>query len=138
MEVLEATGQRFETLQQGHTMLLFRADEYRTLELCRALSVEKISAKIQAVARANLTRRFLALLAAVRPRLGAATASRDLATIDEALAATTEALGVFAGFSVAVPVKEWGACLDMREGLVAAAHYGPILSDATHADLNVR
>lgn len=74
-------------------MLLFRADEYRTLELCRALAVEKVSMKIQALARANLTRRYLDKVKAVRPQLNAAVESRNLAKLDQALLLVSEVSG---------------------------------------------
>lgn len=73
-------------------MLLFRADEYRTLELCRALAVEKVSMKIQALARANLTRRYLDKVKAVRPQLTQAVESRNLERLDQALLLVSEVL----------------------------------------------
>ena len=58
-EILTATGQAFAGMQWGQTMVLFRADEYRILELCRALSTDRVSSKIQAKARGRLTRRYV-------------------------------------------------------------------------------
>ena len=65
-EILTATGQPFAGMQWGNTMVLFRADEYRILELCRALSTDRVSSKIQAKARGRLTRRYVALVKQAR------------------------------------------------------------------------
>ncbi|KAJ1454313.1 P-loop containing nucleoside triphosphate hydrolase protein [Pelagophyceae sp. CCMP2097] len=106
-EIIKASRQTFERLQRGRTMLLFRADEYRVLELCRALAADRVSAKIQAIGRGKLTRRYLGLITAVRPQLAAAVASRDAGMLEQALRETDEALGVFSTFEVAVPIAEW-------------------------------
>jgi myosin heavy subunit len=84
-EILSATGQPFSGMQWGNTMVLFRADEYRILELCRALSTDRVSSKIQAKARGRLTRRYIALVCQARPKLWEAVQSRDLGQLEAAL-----------------------------------------------------
>jgi hypothetical protein len=49
--------------------------------------------KIQALARANLTRRYLNKVKAVRPQLTAAVESRNLAQLDKALLLVSEVSG---------------------------------------------
>jgi hypothetical protein len=73
--------QSFPNMQWGSTMIFFRADEYKVLELCRALATDRTSSKIQAMARGRLTRRYVKLVQACRPRLRAACASRDAAQL---------------------------------------------------------
>lgn len=120
-EIITVSQQPFPELQRGRTMLLFRADEYRVLELCRALAADRVSAKIQAKARGQLTRRYLEKVQTVRPALRKAVASRDLHKLEKALAKTDEALGVFAQFDVAVPIGEWATAkrlvVDIKEAL---------------------
>eukprot|EP00636_Phaeomonas_parva_P016700 CAMPEP_0118857662 /NCGR_PEP_ID=MMETSP1163-20130328/4664_1 /TAXON_ID=124430 /ORGANISM="Phaeomonas parva, Strain CCMP2877" /LENGTH=1313 /DNA_ID=CAMNT_0006790999 /DNA_START=152 /DNA_END=4093 /DNA_ORIENTATION=- len=135
-ELIARTGQAFETMQVGRTMMLFRADEYRILELCRALGVERTSAKIQAIARGRLTRRYVRKVKAVVPKLHAALESKDPAQLDAALALVSETLGVFAGFSIAVPIGEWQACKDMREMLALADRLDPMLEKYAYSDLS--
>ena len=112
-EILTATKQAFEKMQWGNTMILFRADEYRILELCRALSTDRVSSKIQAKARGRLTRRYLKLVQAARPRLREAESTRDLATLESALQYVNEVLGQFAVFSISAPIAEWARCKEL-------------------------
>jgi hypothetical protein len=164
--------------------------------------------KIQALARANLTRRYLNKVKAVRPQLTAAVESRNLAQLDKALLLVSEVsveslfekkdcvlclseerlfiiirkyltshrfifelmkthahtntnnhlcihskinnnikiiiittthnhktLGVFASFSVALPIKEWDAAREMRGVLFSAESYTARLSQDAYADL---
>ena len=112
-EILTASKQAFSLMQWGNTMLLFRADEYRILELCRALATDRVSSKIQAKARGRLTRRYLALVQAARPRLQAAEQTRDLATLEGALQYVNEVLGQFAVFSISAPIAEWARCKEL-------------------------
>eukprot|EP00968_Pinguiococcus_pyrenoidosus_P019505 scaffold2120_cov259-Pinguiococcus_pyrenoidosus.AAC.11 len=134
-ELIRRTNQHFQTMQWGRTMLLFRADEYRTLELCRALSVEKTSAKVQAIARGRLTRRYLRKVTLVRPKLAAAVQSRDADQLDAALEMVNETLGVFANFSISIPIAEWQAAKELREMLYLADQLDPLLEQYTYSDL---
>ncbi|KAJ8613027.1 hypothetical protein CTAYLR_004053 [Chrysophaeum taylorii] len=130
-EIIAQSRQAFPQLERGRTMLLFRADEYRVLELCRALAVDRVSAKIQAKARGRLTRRYLAKVQTVRPALRRALESKDLNTLEAALVKTDEALGVFAHFEVAVPIAEWAAAKEMVALLKEAIRLAQMLEAAS-------
>ncbi|KAH8096570.1 hypothetical protein JL720_3949 [Aureococcus anophagefferens] len=133
-EILAATKQKFPGLQRGKTMLLFRADEYRVLELCRALAADRVSAKIQAKARGALTRRYVEKVKVVRPTLRRALAAGDLESLEAALRATDEALGVFAQFEVSVPIAEWAACKEKVLIIKEAARLALLLEHACEPD----
>lgn len=135
MELLAASGQEFPQIQVGHTMLMFRSDEYRTLELCRNLSLERVCSKIQAIARGRLTRRYMKLVARVKPTLVAAIASRDLAQLEAAIDRMNQVLGAFAGFSVAVPIKEMSQAAALKTALIEARRLQPILTQYAYSDL---
>lgn len=129
-EIISASKQPFPQLQRGRTMLLFRAQEYRVLELCRAIAVDRVSAKIQAKARGKLTRRYLQKVQTVRPTLRRALESQDLRQLESALAKTDEALGVFAHFEVAVPIGEWAAVKEMVVTIKEALRLAQMLESA--------
>ena len=133
-EILAATKQKFPGLQRGKTMLLFRADEYRVLELCRALAADRVSAKIQAKARGALTRRYVEKVKVVRPTLRRALEAGDLESLEAALRATDEALGVFAQFEVSVPIAEWAACKEKVLIIKEAARLALLLEHACEPD----
>ncbi|GMH66552.1 hypothetical protein TrRE_jg1028, partial [Triparma retinervis] len=134
-EILTATKQAFEQMQWGNTMILFRADEYRILELCRALSTDRVSSKIQAKARGRLTRRYLKLVQAARPRLREAESTRDLATLESALQYVNEVLGQFAVFSISAPIAEWARCKELVVVIRESARLEPELEQWLYSDL---
>ncbi len=134
-EILSATKQPFAQMQWGNTMLLFRADEYRILELCRALSTDRVSSKIQAKARGRLTRRYLALVQGARPRLQQAVASRDLVQLESALQYVNEQLGAFAVFSISVPIAEWANAKELVVVIRESARLEPELEQWVYSDL---
>lgn len=55
-EILETTRQDFSEIRVGQTMLLYRAEQYRLLELLRALALERVCGIIQARARGMIAR----------------------------------------------------------------------------------
>lgn len=134
-EILSATKQAFEEMKWGNTMILFRANEYRILELCRALSTDRVSSKIQAKARGRLTRRYLALVQAARPRLQGAERTRDLATLESALQYVNEVLGQFAAFSISAPIAEWARCKELVVVIRESARLEPELETWLYSDL---
>mmetsp|Transcript_12096 Transcript_12096/g.21961 ORF Transcript_12096/g.21961 Transcript_12096/m.21961 type:complete len:1369 (-) Transcript_12096:1170-5276(-) len=134
-EILTASKQAFSLMQWGNTMLLFRADEYRVLELCRALATDRVSSKIQAKARGRLTRRYLSLVQAARPRLQQAEQTRDLATLEAALQYVNEVLGQFAVFSISAPIAEWARCKELVVIIRESARLEPELECWVYSDL---
>jgi myosin heavy subunit len=135
-EILSATGQAFAGMQWGRTMVLFRADEYRILELCRALSTDRVSSKIQAKARGRLTRRYLGLIAQCRPTLWDAVQSRDLAQLESALQYVNQCLGQFAQFSISAPIAEWAQAKELIVVIRESARLEPELEQWVYSDLS--
>jgi hypothetical protein len=134
-EIITTSKQSFPNMQWGHTMLFFRADEYRILELCRALATDRTSAKIQAMARGRLTRRYLKLVQACRPKLRAACQSRDVKQLEAALAHVNSQLGAFAVFSIAVPIAEWANAKELLVVIREAIRLEPELQMWVYSDL---
>jgi len=136
-EILSATNQPFSEMQWGNTMVMFRSSEYRILELCRALSTDRVSSKIQAKARGRLTRRYVALVKATRPKLRQALASRELGALESALQYVNQQLGAFAVFSISVPIAEWAQCKEMVVIIRESARLEPELEYWVYSDLAV-
>jgi len=93
--ILNATGQDFGEVKFGKTMALYRAEQHRLLELLRALSLERVCAMIQAIARGYMARRFVQKVKFVQPQLEAAIRSRDISQLEDALAKFSKACGHF-------------------------------------------
>ncbi|KAH9259713.1 hypothetical protein BASA81_002135 [Batrachochytrium salamandrivorans] len=101
-EILTFTGQDFSQLQYGASMVLYRSEQYRLLELLRALSLEKVCALIQAIGRGMIARAYMRRFRGSLPRLEKAKESRDPDTIDKALADYSRIVG---GFQNMIPVE---------------------------------
>jgi ABC-type oligopeptide transport system ATPase subunit len=134
-EIIATSRQSFPNMQWGSTMLFFRADEYKVLELCRALATDRTSSKIQAMARGRLTRRYVKLVQACRPRLRAACASRDAAQLEAALEHVNAQLGAFAVFSISVPVAEWANAKELLGVIREAIRLEPEMHMWLYSDL---
>ena len=103
VEILQSTGQDFSEIRMGATMALYRSEQHRLLELLRALALEKVCAVIQAVGRGMIARGYVRRFRAVIPRLENAIKSRDVDTIEKAIADYQRVLGAFATFNVSEP-----------------------------------
>ena len=76
-------------------MVLYRSEDHRLLELLRALSLERVSAMIQAIVRGFAARNFVRKVRFVLPKIEAAVASRDVEQIDSALKDYVRVCGKF-------------------------------------------
>ena len=94
-EIVKGTGQSFPSMQFGKTMVLYRSEDHRLLELLRALSLERVSAMIQAIVRGFAARNFVRKVRFVLPKLETAVASRDVEKIDVALKEYVRVCGQF-------------------------------------------
>jgi len=94
-EILDSTGQDFSEVRFGRTMALYRSEQYRLLELLRALALEYVCILVQAHARGFMARRFVAKVRNVQPELKAAVLSRDLTQLDAALKKYAKLCGNF-------------------------------------------
>eukprot|EP01099_Mayorella_cantabrigiensis_P000475 TRINITY_DN1221_c0_g2_i3.p1 TRINITY_DN1221_c0_g2~~TRINITY_DN1221_c0_g2_i3.p1 ORF type:complete len:779 (+),score=191.17 TRINITY_DN1221_c0_g2_i3:2124-4460(+) len=72
-------------IQIGVTKVLYRAEQYRTLELLRNVAMEKASIKVQSSVRAWIARRFCKRLSACRKVLREAIKARNLEKLNFAL-----------------------------------------------------
>jgi|AntAceMinimDraft_5_1070358.scaffolds.fasta_scaffold104128_1 hypothetical protein len=115
-------------------MVMFRSEEFRTLELCRALAVETLSVSVQALARGHLARVFLEKARLITPELSAAAASRDLVALTIALDKSTAILGTL---SVAIPLREFKRAKDLQAALIASPGYLNRLRREAWADLSI-
>ena len=75
-----------EVFKMGKTMVLYRADPHRVIEAWRDLKRDRSALAIQRVYRGHKARKFARALRAVRTRIRAAIAARDLALVEPAMA----------------------------------------------------
>lgn len=120
--------------EQGKTMVMFRSEEFRTLELCRALAVETLSVSVQALARGHLTRVFIEKARLIAPELSVAAASRNLNALTIALDKANHIMGTI---SVAVPLREFKRAKDLHAALIASPGYLNRLRREAWADLSI-
>ena len=115
---------------------MFRSEEFRILELCRALAVEQLSVPVQALIRGHLTRTIVQRIRTVAPELEIATCARDISALNVALAKAEEALGSLGFLAVAIPVHELRRAKAMKAALDAAPVYNTRLRQEAWADLS--
>ncbi|CAK9113680.1 High molecular weight form of myosin-1 (High molecular weight form of myosin I) (HMWMI) [Durusdinium trenchii] len=95
-EILSTSKQNFDDVQFGKTMVLYRAREYKILELLRNLALETIIPMQQAVQRGHLAREFKRrALAAQKAIQDALDVGNDIDMLDAAIDAVEETIGTF-------------------------------------------
>jgi myosin heavy subunit len=136
-ELLVRSKQDFDhsAFQVGKTMYLFRAEQYRTLELCRSLASERVCSIIQSVGRGYLSRVYVNRVKSLRPILQKAIKSRDVNVLTDAIRKVNNLLGVYQNFSVAVAFGELKEAQDMKEALEQAERFSELLKQYAYADL---
>ena len=120
---------------QGKTMVMFRSEEYRTLELCRALALESLSVCVQAFIRGSLTRIFVQKARLIAPELAQAVTTRDLDVLACTLAKADHILG---NLSVVIPLRDYVRANDLLVALRASPEYLKRLRLEAWADLSIQ
>ncbi|GBG34514.1 Myosin-1 [Hondaea fermentalgiana] len=95
-EILSTSKQDFSDVRFGRTLVLYRAPEYKLLELMRNLALETIIPKQQAAQRGHLAREFRRrCLAAQREIQDALDVGNDIDMLDAAIANVEPTIGTF-------------------------------------------
>ena len=84
-----------------------------------------------------MTRRYVEMVKRTRPQLQHALQTRDLVSLEAALAYVNEQLGAFAVFSISVPIAEWAQCKEMVVIIRESARLEPELEYWVYSDLAV-
>jgi len=116
-QILAATGQDFSGVQYGHTMVLYRAKEHRTLELLRNLTLEQVVPFLQRTLRGGLARELKRRLLVSRKLLRHAIDSAELINqLDATLQEHVENMGAMA-LLFAIELREIGEIKRLRAGM---------------------
>jgi len=106
--------QNFDEVQIGNTMVLYRADEHRILELLRNLALELIVPVAQRGARKGLGRKYMQYLRQCKKICqDAVDVGNDVKVLDTAVAKTNEILGPMRNL-FSFEFKELQVCKDLR------------------------
>ena len=113
-KIMKCLPQDFSRVQIGNTMVLYRADEHRILELLRNLALELIIPVCQRGVRRGIGRRYLRKLRQAKKVCSdALKVGNDVVVLDAAISKTNELLGVMRKLFVFEP-KELKKCRDLR------------------------
>ena len=93
LEILKMTKQDFSMIQQGKSMLLYKAEQHRILELLRALALEKVCSKLQSWWRGILTRKWYTLVKGLCASLKKACDTKNKATLERAITNFSNQMG---------------------------------------------
>lgn len=100
-EILQLSKQDFSEMRIGRTMVLYRSEQHRVLELLRALSLEKVVSKLQAWWRGTLTRNWYKRAKGLMGSLRKACQSKNKATLERAITNFSKQMGHYGAlFSV--------------------------------------
>ena len=114
-------------------MVLFRSEEFRTLELCRALALESLTVCVQAFVRGCLTRNLVQKARLIAPELALAVYSRNVDVITSAL---DKAHHIMGNFSIVIPLRDLKRAKDLLVALRASPEYLKRLRREAWADLS--
>ncbi|GMI37880.1 hypothetical protein TeGR_g2408 [Tetraparma gracilis] len=113
-KIMGCLPQDFSSVQIGNTMVLYRADEHRILELLRNLALELIVPVAQRGSRKGLGRKYMRKLREVKKVCADAHAvGNDVVVLDAAISKTNEILGPMRNLFSFDP-KELQMCKDLR------------------------
>eukprot|EP00752_Nemacystus_decipiens_P006696 g6019.t1 len=133
--LMRCVNQDFSKVQLGNTMVLYRAEEHRVLELLRNLCLERVLPVAQRMARIRIGRTFRRCMANARYICAQAlnTCSGDAAGLDAAIARAEQATAnVRAVFAWEPP--EMRRCRDLRFALQERLELESLLQSLLHQD----
>ena len=113
-KIMACLPQDFSQVQIGNTMVLYRADEHRILELLRNLALDLIVPVAQRGSRKGIGRRYRAKVREVKGLCSQAlTLGNDVVVLDRAIAQTNDILGPMRNLFNFDP-PELQRCKDLR------------------------
>ena len=128
-KIMGCLSQDFSNVQIGNTMVLYRADEHRILELLRNLALEVIMPVAQRGSRRGLGWKYLRKLRETKRTLQEAyEKGNDAAALDRAIVKTNELLGPLRKLFDHEP-KELSLCKELRHKLQERVDLTKIMSD---------
>eukprot|EP00808_Paulinella_micropora_P005871 g56997.t1 len=87
--LIKEMKQNFQEVQIGTSMVLYRAQQHRAMELVRNLAVEKVTIFIQKFVRQKAVELLRQRIEAARPDLARAVASKNVLNLDKAIEASS-------------------------------------------------